>query len=511
MSFLSPNNMLKAMLLISLLIPISAFIQILAPKNWVTGPQQVKWVNGNTQEKLKNWSGCHQSEENTQIAPLNVGQALWTVCSHPTLGKSLVTIKPFEKLGVLWPFPKSHPHQSTEGFAVSSKGLIAIVYRTDSERQNLAVGLFDENGWQKLPKDLPNSAPSYLRAVVWLSNRLNIIYHGYSEEYDYPNPAATIVKVKKDDLSMTQFPSTAPLCDGYICHQPCQISLRNGLWQSIQRRDLLVEGYDEEESNITLTGYIISDESGKFTGPIKREKLCKNHDYFSDNVDHSEMGVTHNIPEYFIKNNRVYMQNVIGAYTPLEKPLNKEWSANLPQGWYTATTLGLKRHIHWDFPKGYGFKHNNRWYLFHPADNRLHLTTANSQGMALNSNIIGKNTSERCHSLSSVIPMESTTGRITLTSPDGCFLQVDEQLQRLDQLSILDHLKDLSENNPDWKDLQFLVQFFWLFIGMPISLFVVFITHIGAKTRPYFQYSWSLLIFMLTGFFCLLNISPIEF
>jgi hypothetical protein len=134
-------------------------------------------------------------------------------------GGALVELDP--KAGAArarWPFPESLPHERSEGLALfADGGRFGFVYRV-AESQGLAVGIGDAEGWELAPRAVPVAPDSELLGVAWVDGALELVT-GLRERNDLVGVAVSRLTSEGLEQIAPRSPSQ-DLCTGR--EQPCE-------------------------------------------------------------------------------------------------------------------------------------------------------------------------------------------------------------------------------------------------------------------------------------------------
>ena len=505
--------------LIALIFPVSIIYRLVHQDELITLPEKIKWIDGATGKEIPlaehddktDWTGC--SWITASEYKFRTDDGLWVACDYPTdSSTSMAYIDLRQKVGTVWVFPSGiEPYYSGTilGITRNEDGEIAIVFRSDNDAFDFYLAILDKNGWIQEPVLIEMADVSKVFATRWKGDSVELIYEHSSLNSDETFRGYTLKFAKFSNGSIEKKPINSipdSLCmeGAYDCFRSCKVFFEDGKWHSVYRRH-----YKSQSRR----GYLIVDEHGN-TLEVDEEGLCPSGRRIDRNFDQSFMGAITDI--YVYRNlsrddHRFVVKNLKGEFEKKGKP-NPSWEAYHSASWFRLGGNSLAREYLWRLPnndnlilsrKMPSLKEPSNWlYTIDFPGDQLLIAMGDSQGIPDKANIVSVVDNYYCGYLVAGVPVPKPEGGFWLVTSQGCFLDLDKDLNRLNSLSVIDHLNTGGGWRFNAYEPQHLYKVIWIIIGLPILLFISWIFTLIFTENKFKTILNGLVIYLVSAGIC---------
>ena len=489
-------------------------LRILDHSSWVTGGQHLTWIDGQTGEVIpykwedesSDWTGCISSDQQVQT-----DDGIWIECDHFKSHRDgiMAFLDPKSKTATLW---EPHPqlsYLSIHGMDLNENGDLAITYLTHAGEYEYAMGILSKAGWVLEPRTLPLREWSYLKSTVWINDRVHIFFQESPTAPDYSTSLIVIRVDRQGNVSPRQLPNHDELCtDPFRCDSyPCRVFFKDNQWQATYKR-WLREAPDGAHDYLHLQQdgeIIITDTKG--ICPLPYSYMYS--DYHSPNLGLVEDGLSY----YLFDGEHNYRQRSDGEF---EKIQTQKSSWKVWGNWFIDVTPGLQHQLKWylpqeDYPQ-VAFPYKNQWLYM---DRSVSAYTISSAFIEKHQSKIPPTKpivrGSDCDGLTNGTLLPKDNGGLWLVSHNGCFIELDENLERLDPLSIYEHLVMGGSWNRSWNDVENVYMVLFLLLGFPLFLFVPWLINKLRQSQTYLVANWLLLTYSISGSYLISQVYPLLF
>ena len=517
--------------LIALCLFFSAVVRLIDYKNWATGAHYVTWVDGLTGEQIPNirqdskkgWRGCGYSDDSV----LRVGTSLWTLCKSHKHHNAMVHIDLESKIGTVWRSPNGMTIFELKGMDVNEKGHVAFVGGKAANRLDeiqLVVGVVDDEGWILPPMVLPDTRSDKLRAILWHNQNLNIVYRKtqFGREEKLPELPMNIVRIRDAEIEVSRFTQPDEHCRDFECyHSPCRVYLKDSRWQAtIQRWKRFKGGADFEGMR-----FVEVNEQGHLNY-LNNESACPTTEILSRDFDAASVGDLSKPIFPFMKGMVAFRQHLNGEFEEIPIPFDS-WVFDYDEGWYESNlernkTPGLWTNFIFATLSGeeansFGRQINNEWVVITETENRHQWELYRWEDQH-QEKIEGNKEPQTLVRLNSCeylpakgVPVNKQDGGFWFVSTQGCYIEFDDDLNRVDQLSIYEHLSSRGSNRANIHETRHFVKLLVVLLGIPILVLLFPLLSRLEECRKFTVLNWFALAYIAGGGLCLYQVYPLLF
>ena len=520
------KNMLLIFICAALLLPLSIFYRVLYFHDVPTLPRKITWTDVITGDVIPvketddstDWRGCSHIKGYRFLA----GEKIWLICDYPEGNASMALIDPTRLEGKIWKIPNELELPAPwylEGLAYHQDGKLAIVYNPNGKIRKLAYAVIDDSGWVVEPKRIEDEGNSRLKAVIWEDNTLEIVYHSYKprsgdESYYSPN----LISIDGDQITNRKsHPIKSKFCkiDRYNCVWPCKVFSKGGKWHSVYQRHQL-DGLPHS--------YLIIDEEGGEDELLGNELHCPAGHYLPGGfLETSVLGVLDDKSVYlYVGDNTKQTYSMTNRQGGIELliPIHEGWNTFSSNHWFTLDSQTLKRETLWLTDERHVYARPNPESLENPNDwlftkNEGHNLLAwfgdydEASGETSDKKYIAKSDDYYCGDIEKGIHFKNSAGGYWWITDSGCYLELDQNFNRVDGLSLYKHLRSRGGRGLEIDSVVPVYQFYWVLLGLPVLLGLMWMYSRWNSKDLYKNYMWGTLIYLTSGLACWSKVYPL--